>query len=83
LQNRFALSAPEARKPVAHGETVGLTIKNNQAQAGGGRQFAAKRFFRTVPGLGWLWVDCPRFHRGLLSVAAPQLQYDLKKLLKA
>jgi hypothetical protein len=27
LQNRFALSAPEARKQVAHGETVGLAVK--------------------------------------------------------
>jgi hypothetical protein len=34
IQNQSAVSAPEARKPVAHGETVGLAVKTNQAPTG-------------------------------------------------
>ena len=72
LQNLFAVSVPEARKPVAHGETVGLVVKKT-SPGRGGRKPASKCFFRPVPGLGRFAVGNPRFHRGLLSVAAPQL----------
>jgi hypothetical protein len=34
ILNKSAVSAPEARKPVAHGETVGLAVKTNQAPPG-------------------------------------------------
>jgi hypothetical protein len=32
-----------------------------------------ENFFRPVPGLDEFTVEDPRFHRGLLSDAAPQL----------
>jgi hypothetical protein len=54
FQNRVAVLAPEARKTVAHGETVGLAVKTNQAPAG-----AAENRFKTVlsPHSG-AWTVC-------------------------
>jgi hypothetical protein len=54
LQNRFAVSAPEARKPVAHGETVGLAIKTNQAPAGAAEN-QRKTFLSPLSGA---WTVC-------------------------
>ena len=54
LQNRFAVSAPEARKQVAHGETVGLAVKTNQAPAAAAenrRQNVSFAPFRSLDGL--------------------------------
>jgi hypothetical protein len=34
FKNRFAVSAPEARKPVAHGETVGLAVEKLKPRQG-------------------------------------------------
>jgi hypothetical protein len=34
FQNRFVVPAPEARKPVAHGETVGLAVKKIKPRSG-------------------------------------------------
>jgi hypothetical protein len=77
LQNRFAVSAPEARKQVAHGETVSLAVKKIKLRQE--RQKPdVKTFLSPHPGLGRFAIGNPRFHRGLLSVAAPQLQLDLE-----
>jgi hypothetical protein len=71
------VSAPKARKPVAHGFTVGLAVEKSSPGRGDRKQ-AVKRFFRPVPGLGRFAVENPRLHRGLLSVAAPQPQMDFE-----
>src|ERR1035441_677426 len=71
FQNRSALSAPEARQPVAHGATVGLAVKINQAPAGAAEKPALKRFFRPCRGADGLGL-------ATLSVAVPQRQMDFE-----
>jgi hypothetical protein len=53
--------------------------KNNQAWQG--RQAIRSKTFLSPRSGAWMaLVDYPRFHRGLLSVAAPQLQYDFENM---
>jgi hypothetical protein len=59
--------------------------KNHKPPAGAAEIRPFKPFFRPVPGLGRFAVGDPRFHRGLLSFAAPQLPMDFEnssKMLK-
>jgi len=66
-----------ARKKVAHGETVGLVAKKFQAPAGATENHLQKFSF-APPGLCCSIAEIPRFHRGLLSFAAPQLEMDFE-----
>ena len=43
-------SAPEARKEIAHGETVGLNVKRNSSSDRSGRNLIQKFFFRPIQG---------------------------------
>jgi hypothetical protein len=72
------VSAPEARKPVAHGETVGINVQMEKAPDGAKEisvgdflppLLAATKLDEGGPGLDFF---------GLLSVAAPQLQMDFE-----
>ena len=77
---RFAVSAPEARKQVAHGETVGVNIQIEKAPDGA-KEISVGDFLPPLPGLEFFWMTNPRFHRGLLLVAAPQQQMDFETRL--
>jgi hypothetical protein len=57
-----------------------LAVEKIKPRNGAVENRPAKRFFRPVPGLGWFAVGNTRFHRGLLSVAAPQLQMDFENV---
>ncbi|MGH7954093.1 MAG: hypothetical protein ACREFE_19535, partial [Limisphaerales bacterium] len=46
-----AKSAPEARKKIARGETVGLNARKNSSSGRSGRNLAGQCFFRPVRGL--------------------------------
>jgi hypothetical protein len=50
LQNRFAVSAPEARKQVAHGETVGINVQIEKAPDGA-KEISVGNFLPPLPGL--------------------------------
>jgi hypothetical protein len=68
--------APEARKIIAHGETVGLAAKKTKPRQG--RQKTSVKTFLSPHSGAWTVCDWVThgFHRGLLSVAAPQLQKE-------
>jgi hypothetical protein len=64
LQNRFAVSAPEARKQVAHGETVGLVRQKNQAPAGATENRRQNVSFAPFRGLNGLRLETHGFTVG-------------------
>jgi hypothetical protein len=78
LQNRFAVSAPEARKQVAHGETVGLGVKTNQAPSGAEEN--PRQTFLSPPfrGLNDLWLATHGFTVGYYQSLLRSYKWILK-----
>src|SRR5438445_4650221 len=63
--HRFDL-APEARKEIAHGETVGLSVTKNSSSGRSGRNLIQKFFFRPVRGFVRFGFDTHDFIVGCL-----------------